>query len=154
MCGGSGAISSPFPMVIGCVVTVEVHGCGSNIASAPTLATLGAGALVEARTRITQLEHALQQGACNVRWPTGGYSCSRETRQMGRRREDMAKLELLDESLRGIRIPGAVDGHDRCSCISFYRALDRISNAPHRWSMEAWRMLCQAFFQRAMQGWL
>ena len=52
ICHGSGAFSL-FLMVIECVVAVEIHGCRSNIASVPTLATLGAV------TNVTQTQSAV-----------------------------------------------------------------------------------------------
>ena len=33
-------------------------------------------------------------------WPDGGYSCSREGRQVEQQRESMAQVELRDESVR------------------------------------------------------
>ena len=52
ICHCSGAFSL-FLLVIRCVVAVEIHGCRSNIASAPTLATLGAV------TNVTQTQSAV-----------------------------------------------------------------------------------------------
>ena len=75
MCHGSGATSSLFLLVILRVATVGIHGCRASIESVPTTAGLGTRsdgtanalrgaecALVEAQTRITQLDQALQQG--------------------------------------------------------------------------------------------
>ena len=50
--------------------------------------------LVEAQTRITQLDQMLQRG--------------------GRLREGVAKLGLRDEGLHGSHRPAAVGGHDKC----------------------------------------
>ena len=59
MCHGSGAVSSLFLVVILRVATVEIHGCRTSVANARRGAER---ALVEAQTRITQLDQALQQG--------------------------------------------------------------------------------------------
>ena len=60
-------------------------------------------ALVEAQTRITQLDQA-----------GGGYSCTREAGQVGRQRDGMAQLEFRDESLHKSHRSGFVGGHDDC----------------------------------------
>ena len=89
------AESSLFLLVMVCVVAVEIRGCRSGIARAPTLATLGAasGGTAEcASRRGARVGRSSEQdrtaGPCaparwttyNVSWPCGGYSCSRETR--------------------------------------------------------------------------
>ena len=124
MCHGSGAISSLFLLVILRVATVEIRGCRTSIASAPTTAGLGTGSDGTA-------ECASRRRACVGRssdqdyttgpsapagwttwyssWTGGGYSCTREAGQVGRQREGMAQLEFRDESLRGSHRPGFRD---------------------------------------------
>ena len=86
---GSGVISSLFLLVIRCVVA-EIHGCGSSIASAATLVTLGAsdGTAECVERRRARVGRSSKEGCtagpsapagrktCNVSWPGGGHSCS------------------------------------------------------------------------------
>ena len=129
MCHGSGAISSLFLLVIGCVVAVGTHRCRSRIASVPTPANPGEASDGTAqcaswrRARVGRSsEHNSTAEPCapawwttrNVSWPNGGHTCSRETRKMGRQRKSVAKLELRCVSLRGSNPSRTVDGQDRC----------------------------------------
>ena len=73
-------------------------------------------ALVEAQTRITQLDQALQQGGR----PGTAAGQVVDTRVLGRpdkwdgSEKDMAQLEFRDESLRGSHRSSFVGGHDDC----------------------------------------
>ena len=113
-------MSSLFFLLIGCGAG-EIHGCGSSSAGTPKLATLEQAAteqlnarrgaehaLVEAQSRIAQLDQALQQGAR----PSTAVGQVLGTRVLGR--EGVAKLELRDDRLRGSHRPAAVGGHDKC----------------------------------------
>ena len=71
-------------------------------------------ALVEAQTRIAQLEQALQQGG---RSGTAGQMVDARVLgrpDMGWRRESTPQLELRDGSSRGSHRSGAVNGQDEC----------------------------------------
>ena len=48
----------------------------------------------------------------DVDWPGGGYSCSREVRQVVRQRGGMPQLKLRDESRRWGRQSAAVGGRE------------------------------------------
>ena len=64
--------------------------------------------------RWTKRSSKAQVQSHGVGRPGGGYSCSRETSQVGRQRDSVANLELSYEGLRGSHRPAAVGGHDRC----------------------------------------
>ena len=182
---GNGIISS-FPFLLFVSLAAVIHRCGSGSASAPMLATFGAGSDGTAECperRRARVGRSLEQDCTagpsaparhktyGVGRPGGGYSLSGETRQVGRQREGVDKLELRDEGLRGSigqqltedmtsteistdalsneSVTLRKDSSSmqlRCILIMLRtgKALDRVANAPHGWSMEACRMLFQA----------
>ena len=130
-------------------------------------------ALVEAQTRITQLDQALQQGG---RLGTAAGQVV-DTRVLGRPDKwDGSEKAWSTWSFVMKAYAGAIDqalsadmttaecstdvmsndtmtGEKKARSVQLYfvlimlctgRALDRIANAPHGWGMEAWRMLFQA----------
>ena len=117
MCDGSGAISCWFCLLIGCV-GAETYGCRSISASDPTLANpensfgTAGSRVVESSKR----DCAVLDDSDDDHWPDGGYSCSREGRQVEQQRESMAQVELRDESVRCDRRPAAVRCRDQHGC--------------------------------------
>ena len=129
LCHGSGAFFSMFLLVILRVVTVEIHGCRTSIASAPTTAGLGKGsdgiAECTSRRRACVGRSSDQDYTTGPSapagwttqyssWTGGGYSCTREAEQVGRQRVGMCQLEFRDESFRGSHRSSFVGGHDDC----------------------------------------
>ena len=96
----------------------ETFGYRSISASAPTLANPGhsfgtAGSRV---VESSERDCAMLDDSDDDDWPDGGYSCSREGRQVEQQRESMAQVELRDESVRCGRRPAAVRCRDLYGC--------------------------------------
>ena len=131
-------------------------------------------ALVEAQTRITQLDQALQQGGR----PGTAAGQVVDTRVFGRPDKwdgsekawsnwsfvMKAYAEAIDQALSADMTTAecstdamsndTMTGETKARSVQLYfvlimlctgSALDRIANAPHGWGMEAWRMLFQAY---------
>ena len=116
-------------------------------------------ALVEAQTRITQLDQALQQGGR----PGTAAEQVVDTHVLGRpvMKAYAGGIDLAlsadmttAESSTDVMSNDTVTGEKKARSVQLYfvlimlctgRALDRIANAPHGWSLEAWRMLFQVY---------
>ena len=116
MCHGSGAISCWFCLLLRCVVA-ETYWYRSISASAPTFANPG-NSFGTAGSRVVESSErdcATLDDSDDDDWPDGGYSCSREGRQVEQQRESMAQVELRDESVRCSRRP-ALSGAQNGTC--------------------------------------
>ena len=93
-------------------------------ASAPTLARLGINCFDTAGSCVvgsSERDRNVLDEVDGVDWPSGGYSCSRESAKVEMQRGSIAQLEL-DESLRwvrrSVRMWCATGSLEVCSCIS------------------------------------
>ena len=99
-----------FSLWIGCVVP-ETYENGSKSACAPTGAKRGNSWFETAGWRavgMSEWDRIVLDKVDDVDWPGGGYSCSREVRQVVRQRGGMSQLKLRDESRRWNRQSAAV----------------------------------------------
>ena len=86
--------------MIGCVVA-ETYGYKSISESASTLANPGNSfGTTGSRVVESSEKDCAMLDDSDDDWPDGGYSCSREGRQVEQQRESMAQVELRDESVR------------------------------------------------------
>ena len=131
-------------------------------------------ALVEAQTRITQLDQALQQGGrpgtaagqvvdtrvlgrpdkwdgSEKAWPNWSFVMKTYA---GAIDEDLSADMTAAECSTDAMSNDTMTGERKARSVHLYfvlimlctgRALDRIANAPHGWCMEAWRMLFEAY---------
>ena len=131
-------------------------------------------ALVEAQTRITQLDQALQQGGrpdtaagqvvdtrvlgrpdkwdgSEKAWPNWSFVIKAHAGAIDQELStDMTNSEsstvvLSNEAMTGRRKARSVQLYSVLIRLCTGRALDRIANAPHSRGMEAWRLLFQAY---------
>ena len=88
------------------------NGYRSISAIAPTLANPGNGFAGSRVVESSERDCAMLDDSDDDDWPDGGYSCSREGRQVEQQRESIAQVELRDESVRCGRRPAAVRCRD------------------------------------------
>ena len=92
------------------------NGYRSISANAPTLANPGNGFVGSRVVESSERDCVMLDDSDDDDWPDGGYSCSREGRQVEQQWESIAQVELRDESVRSGRRPAAVSCRDQYGC--------------------------------------
>ena len=152
-----------------------LHGCGACNACDPMITVGREETGRTSTDRSAQQEHAAESNvpARNEReWSGNRHSCPREARPVGWQRKGWPNWSIIAKSYAGatdqqlseamsqaeistaVLDNASMSQEARARSVQLYfilimlctgRPLDRVANAPHGWSMDAWRLLFQAY---------